>query len=60
MNITYQSGKYTFRGYEWIEQPSGYVFADLEGSVDSTGNTLSGTTIPGSGSAYPFTLVRKE
>jgi hypothetical protein len=61
MNITYQNGKYTFRGYEWIEQPGNYVFLNLEGTVDSTGNTLSGTTIPGSGgSAHPFTLTRKE
>jgi hypothetical protein len=61
MNITYQSGRYTFRGYEWIEQPSGYGFLDLEGTVDSTGNTLRGTTIAGFGSSPdPFTLARKE
>jgi hypothetical protein len=63
MNITYQSGKYTFRGSEWIEQPSGYVFLNLEGTVDSTGNTLKGITIPGpnsSSSPHPFTLARKE
>jgi hypothetical protein len=61
MNITYQNGKYTFKGYEWIEQPSGYVFLNLEGTVDLTGNTLRGTTLPGSGgSPYPFTLTRKE
>jgi hypothetical protein len=60
MNITCQSGKYTFRGYEWIEQPSGYGFLDLEGTVDLTGNILSGTTIVGPGSNHPFTLVRKE
>jgi hypothetical protein len=62
MNITYQNGKYTFMGSEWIDQPSGYVFLNLEGTVDSTGNALKGTTIPTSsgGSPHPFTLVRKE
>lgn len=62
MNITYQSGKYTFVGYEWIEHPSDYFFLNLEGTVDSAGNTLRGTTIPGpnGGSPHPFTLARKE
>jgi hypothetical protein len=61
VNITYQSGKYTFKGYEWIEQPNNYVFLDLEGAVDSTGNTLRGTTIAGpGGSPHPFALARKE
>jgi hypothetical protein len=54
---TYQNGRYAFSGYEWIEQPSGYGFLDLAGSVDSTGNTLSGTTV--TDSPYPFTLTRK-
>jgi hypothetical protein len=62
MNITYQNGRYTFKGYEWIEHPNNYVFLNLEGTVDSTGDTLNGMTMPSpnGGSPYPFTLVRKE
>jgi hypothetical protein len=63
MNISYQNGKYRFMGYEWIDHPRDYSFLNLEGTVDSTGNTLRGTTIPtssGGGSPHPFTLARKE
>ena len=44
MNVTYNtsSKKYTLTGYEWIKQPWGYTFANLEGTLN--GNVLSGST----------------
>jgi hypothetical protein len=44
MNVTYNtsSKKYSLTGYEWIVQPWGYSFANLEGTLN--GNVLSGST----------------
>jgi len=52
MKVSYnQSAKtYYLEGYEWIEDPWGYEFIDLEGTI--TGNTFSG-------SKYNF-RVRKQ
>jgi len=52
MNVSYDqsTGMYTLTGYEWINQPSGYGFANLEGSL--TGDVFSGST-------FNFKVVRK-
>ena len=42
MNVTYneETKTYTLTGYEWIEEPSLYIFADLEGTLN--GDVFSG------------------
>jgi hypothetical protein len=45
MSVSYNelTKKYYLTGNEWIEQPSGYIFVDLEGKI--TKNVFSGSVI---------------
>ena len=54
MNVSYNelADTYSFTGYEWIEQPSNYVFADLTGACAD--GVLSGSR------PYQFTVTRTE
>jgi hypothetical protein len=47
--------KFYLKGIEWIEQPSGYGMADLEGTI--TRDVFSGFL---SGSNYTFRVIRQE
>jgi len=53
MNVYYNSTtrSYVLRGYEWINQPRNYVFADLEGTI--TENVFSGST-------FNFRVVKSD
>ena len=42
VDYSYLDDIYTLTGYEWVDQPGGYVFADLKGPI--TGGTFSGDT----------------
>jgi TolB-like protein len=55
MEVTYNQGreKFYLKGTQWIERPSGYGFADLEGTI--TGNIFSGFT----GSNNRFSVTRQ-
>jgi len=46
---------HTFRGYEWIERPENYGFADIQGTVN--GNIYSGS---GSNFNGNFRMVKKN
>ena len=50
---------YNLVGTKWINQPSGWVFVDLEGIVH--GNVFTGTVLRGSGSIgnFSFRVIRK-
>jgi uncharacterized protein (TIGR02145 family) len=57
MNASYNlsEDKYYLVGYQWIKNPGGYMFVDLEGTT--TGDTLSGSV---SGWNYEFRIVKKS
>lgn len=56
MNVSYDRAreKFYLKAVTWIERPSGYGFADLEGTI--TGNVFSGFL---SGDNYTFRVVRQ-
>jgi hypothetical protein len=56
MNVSYNKGreKFYLTGFEWIEQPSGYSMADLDGTI--TGNVFSGFL---TGSNNRFRVVKQ-
>jgi hypothetical protein len=58
MDVSYNRAreKFYLKGVTWIEQPSGYGFADLEGTI--TGDIFSGT-VNVIGANYTFRVVRQ-
>ena len=54
MNVSYHAdeGLYYLDGYEWIEHPASYSFANLRG-------TLSGDVFSGEDNC-PFSVTREE
>jgi uncharacterized protein YraI len=55
MNVSTERGRYLLKGYEWIKQPGGYSYLNLDGTIN--GNNFSGNAI-GSPN-LTFKLVRQ-
>jgi len=59
MRISYNpsTGRYSLTGYRWIERPSGWGFADLDGTI--AGDVFSGSVVAPGGN-WTFQVVRRR
>jgi hypothetical protein len=58
MNVSFDKSKYFLNWYEWIENPAGYIYGDMEGTI--RGDIFNGSIIvQGYGGNITFRLVRK-
>jgi hypothetical protein len=59
MRVSYSpvTKRYSLVGFEWIQRPSGYGFADLEGTI--TGDVFSGYVVIGNNRGYSFRVNKK-